>query len=160
LSHIDVLVNNAGLLINKPFKDLTIEDWKLQFAVNLFGMTRLIKLLLPLMGGLKETHIVNLGSMGGFQGSKKFTGLSAYSASKAAVANLTECLAYEFSADNIRVNCLALGAVDTEMLKQAFPGYRAPVTSYEMAEFIKSFCKTGHKLFNGKVLPVSVIDPV
>jgi NAD(P)-dependent dehydrogenase (short-subunit alcohol dehydrogenase family) len=97
--------------------------------------------------------------MGGFQGSMKFKGLSYYSASKAALACLSECLANEFADSNISVNCLALGAVQTEMLEEAFPGYKAPVTAKEMAGFISYFAINGHKFYNGKILPVAVSTP-
>jgi NAD(P)-dependent dehydrogenase (short-subunit alcohol dehydrogenase family) len=105
------------------------------------------------------SHIVNISSMGGFQGSSKYKGLSYYSASKSALACLTECLANEFSEYGISVNCLALGSVKTEMLDKAFPGYKAPVDAKEMAEFISDFALTGHKFFNGKILPVAVTNP-
>ena len=97
--------------------------------------------------------------MGGFQGSSKFPGLSAYSASKAALGNLTECLAEEFKEMGIAVNALALGAVKTEMLEEAFPGYVPPVNAQEMAGFMANFATSGHHFFNGKILPVSVSTP-
>jgi NAD(P)-dependent dehydrogenase (short-subunit alcohol dehydrogenase family) len=97
--------------------------------------------------------------MGGVQGSAKFAGLSAYSSSKAALCTLTECLAEELKLENISVNCLALGAVQTEMLSKAFPGYRAPLSASEMAEFIVQFARSGHYYFNGKILPVSSTTP-
>ena len=105
------------------------------------------------------SHIVNITSMGGFQGSSKYKGLAYYSASKAALACLTECLATEFSEAGIKVNCLALGAVQTEMFEEAFPGYKAPVDAREMGEFIADFALKGHKFFNGKILPVAVGNP-
>jgi NAD(P)-dependent dehydrogenase (short-subunit alcohol dehydrogenase family) len=152
------LINNAGLLINKPFRELSPEDWQAMFAVNVFGVAEMIRALLPVFtndGG----HILNVGSMGGFQGSAKFPGLSAYSASKAALASLTECLAEELKNDKIAVNCLALGAVQTEMLETAFPGFQAPVSSEEMGRLLAWFIRQGHTFFNGKVLPVSVSTP-
>jgi 3-oxoacyl-[acyl-carrier protein] reductase len=155
----DILVNNAGILLNAPFEKTTAEDWEKIFSINLFGTIKIIKSVLPLLKASPHAHIVNIGSMGGFQGSSKFPGLSAYSASKAAVANLTECLAEEFKNDNIHVNCLALGAVNTEMLNAAFPGYKAPVESIEMAEFIADFCINKRKFFNGKIIPVAVSTP-
>jgi NAD(P)-dependent dehydrogenase (short-subunit alcohol dehydrogenase family) len=97
--------------------------------------------------------------MGGFQGSAKYKGLSYYSASKAALACLTECLANEFTEYGICINCLALGAVQTEMFDEAFPGYKAPVDAKQMAEFIAGFALTGHKFFNGKILPVAINNP-
>ena len=107
----------------------------------------------------KDAHIVNIGSMGGFQGSSKFPGLSAYSASKAALHTLTECLAQEFTEQGIKVNCLALGSAQTEMLEKAFPGYESPVMAFEMGKYIADFALTGHRFFNGKVLPVAVTTP-
>jgi NAD(P)-dependent dehydrogenase (short-subunit alcohol dehydrogenase family) len=119
----------------------------------------LIRELLPFMGRAGDTHIVNIGSMGGFQGSSKYPGLSFYSASKAAIANLTESLAVEFCNTKIFVNCLALGAVQTEMLAQAFPGYKAPIKPEEMAGFIGDFALHGHQFMNGKILPVALSNP-
>lgn len=156
---IDLLINNAGLLIAKPFEALTMEDWRMQFEVNVLGPVKLIKYLLPLLQKSTSAHIVNIGSMGGFQGSSKFGGLSAYSASKAALANLSECLAGELSNYRIASNCLCLGAVNTEMLKQAFPTYKAPLNSPEMAEFIADFGMNGHRFFNGQVIPVALNNP-
>lgn len=153
---IDILINNAGKLINKPFEQLTDIDWLGIYQVNVFSPVRLIRTLMPLMGKSVKTHIVNIGSFGGFQGSTKFPGLSAYSSSKAALANLTECLAEEFKDKNIGVNCLALGAVQTEMLGKAFPGYSAPMSPEQMSEFIVEFALNGHKYFNGKILPVTL----
>lgn len=151
------IVNNAGVLINKPFAELTMADWQQSFNVNLFGVVNLLQELKPLIAS--RSHIVNIGSMGGFQGSSKFPGLVAYSASKAALANLTECLAEEWKEADIRCNCLALGAVQTEMLATAFPGFQAPVSSREMGEMVANFLLQGHTFFNGKVLPVSVSTP-
>ncbi|MBN2612330.1 MAG: SDR family oxidoreductase [Bacteroidales bacterium] len=158
-SHIDILVNNAGSLINKSFIDTTGEEARMVFDTNFFAPSFLIRNLLSLMGDRQHTHIVNISSMGGFQGSTKYPGLSYYSASKAALAVMTECLAGEFSDKNISVNCLALGAAQTEMLKNAFPGYMAPVTASEMAEFIGEFCLKGHRYFNGKIIPVALSNP-
>jgi NAD(P)-dependent dehydrogenase (short-subunit alcohol dehydrogenase family) len=156
---LDVLLNNAGVLINKPFQELTVSDWEQSFQTNVLGVARLIQVLLPHLERSHSAHVVNIGSMGGFQGSSKFPGLAAYSASKAALANLTECLAEELKNQRIAVNCLAFGAVQTEMLATAFPGYQAPLGSADMAEWVAWFCTQGHRFFNGKVLPVSVSTP-
>ncbi|MFO7656070.1 MAG: SDR family oxidoreductase [Bacteroidales bacterium] len=158
-SHIDILVNNAGCLINKAFADTSEEEARMAFDTNFFAASFLISHLSGLMGDFQHTHIVNISSMGGYQGSTKYPGLSYYSASKAALAVLTECLAGEFSEKNISVNCLALGATQTEMLSEAFPGYKAPLSASEMAEFIGDFCINGHKYFNGKILPVALSNP-
>jgi NAD(P)-dependent dehydrogenase (short-subunit alcohol dehydrogenase family) len=125
--------------------------------VNLSAPARLIQCLLPMMK--KGSHVVNISSMGGFQGSQKFPGLSIYSATKAGLASLTECLAEEYKGTGISFNCLALGATDTEMLNEAFPGYKAPFTAEEMASFIVDFALTKHKFMNGKIIPVTISTP-
>jgi NAD(P)-dependent dehydrogenase (short-subunit alcohol dehydrogenase family) len=154
---IDGLFNNAGALVNKPFAECSTEDFNMVMGTNLEAPFRLIRDLLPFM---KEgSHIVNAGSMGGVQGSAKFPGLALYSASKGALAILSECLAEEFMDRKISVNCIAFGAVQTEMLAAAFPGYQAPLSAEKMAEFVTDFLMKGHHFFNGKVLPVSVSTP-
>lgn len=157
LGTVDILINNAGALINKAFEDLVQLDFAEMLQHNLLGHVKMIQHLLPLMNA--GSHIVNIGSMGGFQGSVKFPGLSAYSASKAALHALTECLAYELEPRQIKVNCLALGSAQTEMLEKAFPDYESPVMAYEMGKYIADFSLTGHKFFNGKILPVAVTTP-
>jgi len=157
--HFHVLVNNAGVLINKPFTETTTTDWQTVFTTNVFAPAILIKEVIYRNNKNEQTHIVNIGSMGGFQGSAKFAGLSAYSSSKAALANLTEVLAEEYKDTNIKINCLALGSAQTEMLQEAFPDYQAKVSAKQMATYIKEFCLSGDKLFNGKILPVSVTTP-
>lgn len=159
MPHVDILINNAGLLVKKNFSNLSEEDIYKVYNTNVFSVFRLVKILKPNMGGNKETHIVNISSMGGFQGSSKFPGLSAYSSSKAALAGLSECLAEEFKNDNIKVNCLALGAAQTTMLAEAFPGYKAPLSAEKMAEFISDFALNGSSFFNGKIIPVSLSTP-
>jgi len=156
---IDILINNAGHLVNKPFEETTDEEWQATFDVNLFGTLRIIRAALPVMGRVGRGHIINIGSMGGVQGSIKFPGLTAYSASKAAIANLTETLAQELANKNIAVNCLAFGAVQTEMLGKAFPNYKAPLTAAETGDFVGHFALTGATFFNGKIIPVSSSTP-
>jgi len=154
---VDVLINNAGALINKPFTELLETDVVEMLQSNYLGHVRIIQSLYPFMPS--GSHILNIGSMGGFQGSSKFTGLAAYSASKAALHTLTECLAAEFAEKGIAVNCLALGSAQTEMLEKAFPGYQSPVMAFEMGKYIADFALTGHKFFNGKILPVALTTP-
>ena len=156
INRVDVLINNAGYLINKPFEEVKEEDLEQVFSVNLYAIVKLTQILLDNMGGDTRSHIVNIGSMGGYQGSSKFSGLSIYSASKGAVATLSECMAEEFKEKNIAVNCLALGAVQTEMLSKAFPGYEAPVQAEDMAKYISEFALRGMKEFNGEVIPVEL----
>ncbi len=156
---IDALVNNAGAIINKPFAELTKSEFDYVYSVNVFAVAKLIQGVLPLMEEKEKSHIVNISSMGGFQGSLKFAGLSAYSSSKAALVCLTECLAEEFKDRNIAFNCLALGAVQTEMLEEAFPGYKAPTSATEMATYIADFVLNAHKTMSGKIIPVSSSNP-
>jgi len=153
----DIIINMAGNLITKDFLEFSNEEARVIMETNFFGPATLIRVLKPLMSS--GSHIVNISSMGGYQGSSKYRGLSYYSASKAAIACLTECLANEFFEFGISVNCLALGAVQTEMLSEAFPGYKAPVNAKQMAEYISEFALTGSKYFNGKILPVAMSNP-
>lgn len=157
--HIDILINNAGTFIKKPFFEIDDEEWHHLFDVNFFAVVRLIRYLLPIMGQKHPSHVVNIGSIGGFQGSKKFPGLTAYSASKSALSGLTETLAEELKYQNIMVNCLALGAVQTQMFEKAFPNHSAATSPEEIAVYIHDFSINGHKFFNGKTLPVSISTP-
>lgn len=154
---IDILINNAGILINKPITDISSSEIRIMMETHFISPLLLIKELMSRFH--RGSHIVNISSMGGFQGSSRYPGMAVYSASKAALANLTESMASEYEKQGIFFNCLALGAVQTEMLDEAFPGYRAPVRADEMAEFISWFAVEGNKFFNGKVLPVSVSNP-
>lgn len=154
---VDILINNAGALINKPFLETSNEDFASMLQSNLIGHINMIKHIVPLMR--EGSHIVNISSMGGFQGSAKFPGLSAYSSSKAALASLTECLAEEFKEKGIKVNCLALGSSQTEMFEAAFPGVEAGTLAFEMGRYIAEFAQNGHKYYNGKILPVANTTP-
>lgn len=154
---VDGLIHNAGLLIKKPFEETTDQEWEQQLNINLMAPVRITKALLSSFS--KDAHILNISSMGGFQGSSKFPGLSAYSVSKGALSILTECLGEELIHKNIYTNCLCLGAVQTEMLQQAFPGYNAPLQPEEMGNYIGEFILTGHRYYNGKILPVTTNNP-
>jgi NAD(P)-dependent dehydrogenase (short-subunit alcohol dehydrogenase family) len=156
---VDILVNNAGLLVKKPVMKLTPEDVNRMMTVNFTAPMVLIRTLMPLLERADAAHVVNIGSMAGMQGSRKFTGLSAYGASKAALHILTECMAAEFAEGRVHFNALALGSVQTEMFGEAFPGLRAPLKDSEMAEFVYDFALNGQKYFNGKTLPVAVSTP-
>lgn len=151
------LINNAGKLINKPFLEITEEEFKAVYDVNVFGVAAVTRLAIPFMN--KSGHVLTISSMGGIQGSAKFPGLSAYSSSKGAVLTLTELLAEEFKETGPSFNALALGAVQTEMLEEAFPGYEAPVSAKEMAEYVMDFALKGQKMYNGKILQVSSSTP-
>ena len=154
---VDILIHNAGKLIHKPFSETSIDDFLKVYKVNVFAVAELTKAMLPFLN--KGSHVVAISSMGGIQGSMKFAGLSAYSSSKGAVITLMELLAEEYKNHGISFNVLALGAVQTEMLSEAFPDYKAPVTASEMAKYIAEFSLTGNDLYNGKVLQVSNSTP-
>jgi len=154
---IDLVINNAGVLINKPIGSYTIQEIESTFRINTIAPYIIVQELMAKLN--KGSHIVNIGSMGGVQGSIKFAGLSAYSASKGALAILTECMAEELRSAGVSVNCLALGAADTDMLRQAFPGYIAPVSAAQMGNYIAEFAINGHQYYNGKVLQVSLSTP-
>lgn len=155
--HVDGLLNNAGQLINKPFSETTAEEFLSLYKANVISALNLSQLCLPYLR--EGSHIVNISSMGGVQGSSKFPGLSAYSTSKGAISILTECMAEELKGKSIAVNALALGAVQTDMLAKAFPGFDAPLSASEMAEYIAHFLMEGQRFYNGKVLPVSINTP-
>jgi NAD(P)-dependent dehydrogenase (short-subunit alcohol dehydrogenase family) len=157
LGSVDILINNAGLLINKPFGELKDSEVEDLISVNFQSPLLIMQALLPYMKS--GSHVVNIGSMGGFQGSSKFNGLSVYSSAKGALAILTECLAAEYAEQGISFNCLALGSVSTDMLKKAFPGYSGSMTPAEVARFISEFAINGNKYFNGKVIPVAKSIP-
>ncbi|WP_166385287.1 SDR family NAD(P)-dependent oxidoreductase [Polaribacter sp. 11A2H] len=154
---VDILINNAGKLINKPFTDLSSDDFLEVYKVNVFAVAEITKLMIPFMQ--KGSHVVTISSMGGIQGSMKFPGLAAYSSAKGAVITLSELLAEEYKDQQIAFNVLALGAVQTEMLEEAFPGYEAPTSASEMANYIFDFSLTGNKFYNGRVLQVSTTTP-
>tara|TARA_R100001530_G_C4319027_1_gene155180 strand:- start:427 stop:1107 length:681 start_codon:yes stop_codon:yes gene_type:complete len=157
MKSVDVLINNAGFLVNKPFSEITSEEFKRCYDVNVFGVVSLIRTTLPFMK--KDGHVLNISSMGGIQGSVKFPGLSAYSSSKGAIITLTELLAEEYKETGPSFNVLALGSVQTEMLEEAFPGFKAPLSATEMAQYIMDFSLTGNKFYNGKILQVSSTTP-
>jgi len=154
---VDVIIHNAGSLLNKPFGQITSEEFENVYKVNVFGVANLTRVCIPYLQ--KGSHVVTISSMGGIQGSMKFPGLSAYSSSKGAVITLSELLAEEYKGQGIAFNVLALGAVQTEMLQEAFPGYEAPISAKEMADYIFNFALTGNKYYNGKVLQVSSTTP-
>ena len=156
-SHVDILINNAGTLLNKPFSDTTFEDFQQVYNTNVFGVAELTRHMIPFMS--KSGHVVTISSMGGVQGSVKFPGLAAYSSSKGAVISLTELLAEEYKETGPSFNVLALGAVQTEMLEEAFPGYEAPNTAAQMGAYIFEFSKTGQQFNNGKLLQISSSTP-
>lgn len=159
VNHISVVINNAGLLVNRPFEEISVQDWDVVFRNNVIGPALFIRDLLPFLGQNNVSHVVNISSMGGLTGTAKFPGLAAYSSSKGAFSVLTEVLAEEFKERNVVFNGLALGSVATEMLEKAFPGFQASVSAAEMGRYICRFGVEGWRFYRGKVLPVSNSTP-
>ena len=154
---VDALINNAGAFLNKPFEKISRKEFEYIFQVNVFGLSSLTRKVLPSMH--RKGHVVNISSMGGINGSTKFSGLAAYSSSKGAVNIITELLAEEYKDNGPSFNALAFGAVQTKMLEEAFPGLKAPISAKEIADFVLDFALMGQKYFNGKILPVSSSTP-
>jgi len=155
--HVDIVIHNAGALLLKPFEEITPDEFEYIYKVNVFGVAALNRVVLPFMK--RGSHVVTISSMGGVQGTMKFSGLAAYSSSKGAVITLSELLAEEYKEKGIAFNVLALGAVNTEMLQEAFPGYDAPLSAQQMADYIYNFALTGNTYFNGRVVQVSSTTP-
>src|SRR5215212_8540794 len=139
---VDALINNAGVLVKKNLAELSGSDIEESYSVNVFSHMLLIKELIPMMEG-RQSHIVNIGSMGGIQGSVKFSGLSAYSSTKAALINLSECLAVELQEKDISVNSIAFGSVQTEMFGEAFPSMKAGLSVSDAAKYLADFSLNG-----------------
>ncbi len=153
----DGMVHAAGALLNQPFSALSDADWDFLWQANVMSAVRLLR---SMQGRFKPgAHIVLLSSMGGYQGSSKFPGLTAYSTTKGALSILGECLAVEWEPMGIRVNTLCLGAVATDMLAEAFPGYQAPVSAETMGAWVARFAQDGGAVLSGKSLPISITDP-
>jgi len=154
----DILINNAGYLVNKPFPEITHEDYTLSYQINVIGVMETVQSALIHLNKT-SSHIVNISSMGGFQSSMKFPGLTAYSTSKAALCSFTELFSEEYKETSIAMNCLCLGSVQTEMLEEAFPGYIAPLKPEEISEYICDFSLNAHRFMKGKILPLSLTNP-
>lgn len=158
IGKVDFLINNAGFLVNKPFGEITSQEILKSFQINMFGVFETVQAIIPFLNP-DNSHIVNISSMGGFQGSMKFAGLSAYSTSKAALCSFTELFSEEYKNTSIAMNCICLGAVQTEMLEEAFPGYRAPLNPKQASEYISDFTVNAQKYMKGKIIPLSLTNP-
>ena len=155
---VDVLIHNAGALVNKPASEIRLSDLNYCYGVNVFGPYMLTQKLLGQF--TEKAHVVAISSIGGVQGSVKFPGLTAYSSSKGAINTLMECFHAEFEADEQwSFNTLALGAVQTEMLDEAFPGFKAPLSPEELSPFIYGFATSAGRVMRGKIIPVSMSTP-
>ena len=157
VKRIDVLINNAGYLVKKPFEETTLADFQNIYSTNVFSVAMLIQRSISYMH--EGSNVINISSIGGVQGTIKFPGLSAYGSSKGALNILTEILAEEYKDKKVHFNSLALGSVQTKMLEEAFPGYKASTSAENMAKYIYNFATEGYKLMNGKVVSISSSTP-
>jgi NAD(P)-dependent dehydrogenase (short-subunit alcohol dehydrogenase family) len=133
---VDILLNCAGVVAVKPFVEMDAATWDEVLRVNLRGTFLCCQQAFRAMGKQGGGVILNISSLSGVKGVEKFPGLSAYNVSKAGVASLSEILAVEGKALNIRVATVSPGAVDTEMLRQAAPHLKAGMTPEELAEIL------------------------
>ncbi len=111
---VDVLINNAGVVLVKPFDQITWEEFQRTTNVNLGGHFLLCKYVLPFMKRQKNGVIINMGSVSGHVGQ---TDHVMYGATKGAIIAMTRALAWELAPYNIRVNSISPGSVDTPMLR-------------------------------------------
>jgi len=157
VNRIDVLINNAGYLVKKTFEETTLADFQNIYSTNVFSVAMLVQRTISYMH--EGSNVINISSIGGVQGTIKFPGLSAYGSSKGALNILTEILAEEYKDKKVHFNSLALGSVQTKMLEEAFPGYKASTSAKNMAKYIYNFATEGYKLMNGKVVSISSSTP-
>jgi 3-oxoacyl-[acyl-carrier protein] reductase len=114
IGEIGVLVNNAGVLIAKPFEEMTIEDWDATMATNVRSLFLMTRAVLPAMRRRREGSVVNVASLAGRNG---FAGGTAYTASKHAVLGFSRSLMLEVRKDNVRVITVCPGSVDTSLIR-------------------------------------------
>ncbi len=158
-THIDVLVNNAGIALQKLFCDTQENEWDALFDVNVKGIYHCCKSVLPGMIKNKNGNIINISSIFGICGASCEV---AYSASKSAVIGFTKALAKEVGPCNINVNCIAPGVIDTEMnknlkqdilknLKEETP-LRTIGQASDIAKVIFFFASDDAKFITGQVI--------
>lgn len=115
--HIDILFNNAGILLPGSTHEISSLEWDKTFNVNVKGLWLMSKYVLPHLMEQRSGSIINSSSVIGLKG---FTGVAAYAASKGAVAQLTRCMALEYADKGIRVNAICPGFVDTPLVKEGY----------------------------------------
>lgn len=140
---LDALVNNAALQVAKPLVETTVEEWDAVMAANLRSVFLGVKLAYPLLKAGNGGSIVNVSSVHAVQTS---TNIAAYAASKGGLLALTRAMAIEFAPDNIRVNAILPGAVDTPMLRAGLG--RGHVGSGDIQERLDNLAR---KTVSGKV---------
>lgn len=158
LKKLNLLINNAGYLKKQSLTELDINDFIDTYKVNVFSVHQIIQAVLTKLKKSKNASIINIGSAGGVTNTLKFQGMSAYSSSKGALSIYSECIATELRTEGINVNCLALGAVDTKMLNQAFPDTNYKVEAKKMASYVYSFSQES-KIINGQTLIIANNNP-
>lgn len=151
---VDIVVNCAGVTIIKPFVEMDAETWDRVLGVNLRGTFLCCQQAFRVMAKQGGGVILNISSLSGVKGVEKFPGLSAYNVSKSGVAGLTEILAVEGKALNIRVAAVSPGAVDTEMLRQAAPHLKAGMTPAELAEILFFMADDSGRVLSGTNLEI------
>jgi len=166
--HIDILINNAGILLPGSTHEISSLEWDKTFNVNVRGMWLMSKYVLPHFMEQRSGSIVNSSSVIGIKG---FTGVAAYAASKGAVAELTKCMALEYADKGIRVNAICPGFVDTPLVSE---GYMSRVedkedaitylnslhplgriaTAKEIAHAVLFLCDENSAFITGHLLPI------
>jgi meso-butanediol dehydrogenase/(S,S)-butanediol dehydrogenase/diacetyl reductase len=126
---LDILVNAAGIEIEKTIEETTLEEWNRIFAINVTGMFLTSKYALPLLRKSEGASVINFGSYDGYIADP---GLAAYCATKGAVHALTRAMACDHGPEGIRVNAICPGFVDTPML-QSFFGESGDIESLKKA---------------------------
>ena len=161
LGPVELLVNNAGIALQKLFIDTTEEEWDRLFAVDVKGIFLMSRAVLPGMIRRHSGSIVNVSSIWGLTGASCE---ACYSAAKAAVIGLTKALAKELGPSRIRVNCVAPGVIDTDMNRHLGPevlaglGEDAPLCRVgqpeEVAEAVEFLASERASFITGQVLAV------
>ena len=148
---VDILVNNAAWLVKKSFLETTVAEWEAVMRTNLRGPFLFSREFLRAPGRV----IVNIGSLGGVQGTTKFPGLSAYTVSKYGITGLTAALAVEARPLGVSVFCVAPGAVDTAMLRKAAPGLKAGAVPLDIARVVAELAESADPgLLSGAIIPL------
>ena len=152
---VDILVNNAAVNIGpKSFVDLTLEEWNWLMSINLTGVFLCSKYVLKHMMNQQSGKIVNVSSIGGRRGGK---GRTPYRPSKAALINLTECIAAEAKEYNVNVNTVCPGATVTKMIRDLYPDRdtRTMMTPDEVANVIVYLVSEGAKALHGTSIDIT-----
>jgi NAD(P)-dependent dehydrogenase (short-subunit alcohol dehydrogenase family) len=154
----DILVNNAAIGYGVPFLETSLEkiteEWDLTQSINVRAPFLLSHEFMRRVGP-GGGSIVNIGSLGGIRSTDKFPGLAPYVASKFAVAGLTEALAVEGRPIRVRVNAVAPGAVDTEMLRKAAPHLKTETRPADVAKVISYLCDSAESgALTGSVIEI------